>query len=108
MANNITINVKSYNQNTMSLIVSFSDGTHTTTDVHVQPYVYGADNTEDMLKMLAITGSNMLLTEVKRRNFAANFAAHAEIRSVVNTSVTFSRDEILDMSITNNGLEVQI
>jgi hypothetical protein len=108
MANNITVNVKSYNQNTMSLIVSFSDGINTTTDVHVQPYVYGTDNTEDMLKMLAVTGSNMLLTEVKRRSFAANSAAHAELRSVVNTSITFTKEELLDMSITNNGLEVQI
>ena len=108
MSNNITVNVKSYDQNTMSMIVSFSDETHTTANVHVQPYVYNTNNTEDMLKMLAVTGSNMLLTEANRRRFAANSAAHAALKSIVNTSITFSRDEILDMSITNNGLEVQI
>jgi hypothetical protein len=108
MANNITINVLSYDRNNLSMMVNFTDGINSTANVHVNPHVYGTTDPEEMLKMLATTGYNMLLTEANAKKVRANTVFHDYIDNLINQSVTLTDEEILGATISNNGLEVKI
>lgn len=108
MTNFVNVNILSYDSNNMTLVVNFTNGPDTTANVVVQPHVYQTTDKDELMRLIATTGYNMLLSEQHKKRFKANTEIDAHFKSLVNSSITLTTDEILDAAIQNNGLEVQI
>ena len=102
--NAITINITAYDDRNHSIVVNFSDGVHTTSNVGFQVFNYHDYDIDTCLKKLAIVGSKMIETCAKQAQYLANTETVNTFRNLANTSHTINIDDTFD----ENDLEVKV
>lgn len=118
---NVKVNIDSFDQNTHTIIVSFS-GTQNGVEYSTQKYafntsqyysLYGVYTVDDAIKKLAQVGLNYLQQEAAKANAATNSDLMTQLASLGNTSHNFNASDLVSSLTAGNAnvvdnLEVQI
>lgn len=118
---NVKVNVDSFDQNSHTIIVSFS-GTENGVEYNTQKYafntsqyysLYGIFTVEDAIKKLAQVGLSYLQQEVIKSNAINNDALMSQLSALNNTTHNFAASDLINSMSPNNtnmvdNLEIQI
>jgi hypothetical protein len=103
----ITVKIVNYDESTHSLTVSFTDGTHSSSNLSFQTFNYPNKTTEELLKAIAYVGIDTLKREKIREDFKKRKDIVSDLKSLINTSKTYNMFDIIDKP-DDNGLEVSV
>lgn len=105
----ITVNFDAYDEDSNSLIVSFTDGVYTTRQLAFQPYNFHDDNLEVIKKNLAVCGRDMIEAMKREEEYKKSNNKQREFKQLVGTSVSYDDREIAEVvKMMNDNLEVEL
>ena len=106
----LKVNIHEYDENSHSIIVSFTSGNFTTQKLAFQPHNHDFSSIDDAIKQLAIYGNAIIDKEVKKQEYLANTALVDSVRNLANTEHVFTQSQLETVTVEsiNTSLEVQI
>lgn len=105
----ITVNIISYDFDSDTLIVTFTDGKYTAGPLAYQPYNFNTLDIEEIKKIIAYGGKETLEYMKRVEEYKKSNSLRRQFGELANTSYSYALSELSENdTVSDNGLEVTL